>query len=117
MTLLWRFLAILALLLAGAAAVLPVLPAVPFLLLAAAAAARGWPWLADRLRSHAALGPAITAWQQRGALPRSVKAGSILGLGVSAVLEWFVPMPSWAAVGLMAVLAGAATWIWRRPEA
>jgi magnesium-transporting ATPase (P-type) len=71
--LLWRFLAVLALLLAGAAAVLPVLPALPFLLLAAAAAARGWPWLANRLRSHAALGPAITAWQRRGALPRAAR--------------------------------------------
>jgi uncharacterized membrane protein YbaN (DUF454 family) len=114
---LWRFLAILALLLAGAAALLPVLPAIPFLLLAAAAAARGWPWLADRLRSHATLGPIIDAWQERRALPRPVKLGSMLGLGVSAVLAWFAPMPSWAAVGLLAVLAGTAAWIWRRPEA
>jgi uncharacterized membrane protein YbaN (DUF454 family) len=115
--LLWRFLAILALLLAAAAAVLPVLPAVPFLLLAAAAAARGWPWLAERLRSHAAMGTAIAAWQERGALPYPVKLGSILGLGVSAIVAWFIPMPAWAAVGLIAVLVGTAAWVWRRPEA
>ena len=117
MPLFWRFLAILALLLAGVAALLPVLPAVPFLLLAAAAAARGWPWLADRLRSHAALGPVIVGWQERGALPRPVKAGAIAGLGVSAVVTWLVPMPRWTAVGLTSGLIGFAVWLWRRPEA
>jgi uncharacterized membrane protein YbaN (DUF454 family) len=113
----WRFLAILALMLAGVAALLPILPAVPFLLLAAAAAARGWPWLADRLRTHAALGPVIVGWQERGALPRPIKAGAIAGLGLSAVVAWLIPMPRWATVGLTAALAGLAVWLWRRPEA
>jgi uncharacterized membrane protein YbaN (DUF454 family) len=112
----WRFLGILALLLAAAASGLPVLPAVPFLLLAAAAATSGWPWLADRLSTHATLGPAITRWQERSALSHKVKLWSILALGASALMAWIVPAPIWAAAALTVVLGGYAAWLWRRPE-
>ncbi len=50
-TLLWRCLAVTALLLALIGVFLPVMPTVPFLLLAAWAASKGWPqleiWLVD----------------------------------------------------------------------
>ena len=117
MNLLWKLLAILALLLALVGTLLPVLPAIPFVLLAAAAASRGWPWLADRLRSHATLGPAIARWQERGALPRRVKVWSTVGLGISVIASWCIAMPQWAAVGLTVVLVAYAAWVWRRPQA
>ena len=116
MALLWRSVAILALFLAGVVTALPLLPALPFVLLAAAAATRGWPWLADRLRRRPTLGPVIVAWQERGALPPEIKAGSALGLGVSTALAWTVRMPSWTAIVLTVILGGIAAWHWRRPE-
>lgn len=117
MNLLWKLVAVLALLLAVVGTLLPVLPAIPFVLLAAAAASRGWPWLADRLRTHATLGPAIAVWQERGALPRKVKLWSLAGLGTSVVASWWVAMPRWAAFVLTVILVGYAAWLWRRPEA
>ncbi|HNO41919.1 MAG TPA: DUF454 family protein, partial [Ottowia sp.] len=56
-TLLWRALALLSLLLGGVGAMLPVLPTVPFLLLAAWAASKGWPALEIWLLNHRRLGP------------------------------------------------------------
>jgi hypothetical protein len=112
----WKLVAVVCLLLAAAAALLPLLPAAPFLLMAATAATRGWPWLADRLRGHATLGPAITAWQTRGALARPAKGAALLGLAVSLGLGWASPAPTWMQLALSALLAACAAWIWRRPE-
>src|ERR1044072_7689986 len=56
-TLLGRVIPFLGLALAIVGVLLPVLPPVPFLLLAAAAASRGWPWLDERLLAHPLYGP------------------------------------------------------------
>ena len=112
----WRLLAVLALSLALAALALPVLPAVPFVLLAAAAAARGWPWLDARLVAHPTLGPLVLGWRERGALPRRAKAAILAGFGISAAVAWSAPIPPWAAIAIAAVLALAGLWLWKRPE-
>src|SRR5690606_4026642 len=71
--LLWRIFAGLMVLLGMAGAVLPVLPTVPFLLVAAWAASRGWPSLEARLLAHPKHGPYIVRWRERGAVPRKAK--------------------------------------------
>jgi hypothetical protein len=113
---LWKLAALACLLLAAAAALLPLLPAAPFLLMAATAASRGWPWLADRLRTHPTVGPAITAWQTRGALSRRAKWAALLGLGVSLGLGWASPAPTWMKIAVTVLLVACAAWIRRRPE-
>ena len=68
-TLLWRALALVSLLLGAIGAMLPVLPTVPFLLLAAWAASKGWPALEIWLLNHRRLGPPLVQWRRRRSPP------------------------------------------------
>jgi uncharacterized membrane protein YbaN (DUF454 family) len=115
--LLWRTLAGVSLLLGLVGVVLPVLPTVPFLLLAAWAGGRGWPSLEARLLAHPRHGPVIRQWRERGAVPRRAKwLATVMMLG-SAVLLWWSPVAPWVRGGVYLVLLGVALWLWRRPEA
>lgn len=114
--LLWRALAAVALLLAVAGAVLPVLPTVPFLLLAAWAGGRGWPSLEARLLAHPRHGPVIRQWRERGIVPRKAKWLATTMMLASATVLWFSPVPAWLRLAVYAMLVGVATWLWRRPE-
>jgi len=113
---LWKVLALVFVLLALIGAVLPVLPTVPFLLLAAAAASRGWPWLDERLMSHARYGPTIRRWRERRAVPRAAKAWATLGMTGSSVGVWLSPLPQWVRVLVPVAMFVVACWIWTRPE-
>lgn len=114
--LLWRTLAGVSLLLGLIGAVLPVLPTVPFLLLSAWAAGRGWPSLEARLLAHPAYGPAIRQWRERGAVPRQAKwLASVMMLG-SAIMLWWSPVAPWVRAAVYLLLMGVALWLWRRPE-
>jgi uncharacterized membrane protein YbaN (DUF454 family) len=114
--LLWRLLACLMLVLAAIGVALPVLPTVPFLLVAAWAAGRGWPALEVWLLSHPRYGPDIRRWRERGAVPRRAKWLSSLMMLGSAVLVVLSGLPlavKWAVpLGMGAV----ALWLWGRPE-
>lgn len=115
--LLWRTLASVSLLLGRVGVVLPVLPTVPFLLLAAWAGGRGWPSLEARLLAHPRHGPVIRQWRERGAVPRRAKwLATAMMLG-SAVLLWWSPVAPWVRGAVYLVLLGVALWLWRRPEA
>ena len=67
--LLWRLVAIGAICLGGIGIVVPVLPTVPFLILAAFAASKGWPELERRLLDHPRYGPDIRGWREHGTIP------------------------------------------------
>jgi len=112
----WKLVAIVALGLAALASVLPVLPAVPFLLLAAVAAGRGWPWLERKLARNRQLGPLVTAWRDRGALPRSVKLAGGGSLFVSGALVWVSPAKPWLAIAIDGALICFGAWLWTRPS-
>jgi uncharacterized protein len=115
--LLWRTLAGVSLLLGLIGAVLPVLPTVPFLLLSAWAAGRGWPSLEARLLAHPTYGPLIRQWRERGAVPRRAKwLATVMMLG-SATMLWWSPVPPWVRGAVYLLLVGVALWLWRRPEA
>lgn len=111
----WKLVAILALLGAALAVALPVLPALPFLLLAAVAAARGWPWLEQRLAAHPTVGPVLADWRRRGALPRSLKVFGVAGMAVSGLLAWAWPAPAWLALLADGALLAGGLWLWTRP--
>lgn len=113
---LWRLLAGLAVLLGFIGVFVPGLPTVPFLLLAAWAAGRGWPRLEAWLLNHPRWGASIRTWRERGAMPRRAKWAATLMMSVSAVLMYFSGAPRLVTLGVALVMLAVAAWLWRRPE-
>jgi uncharacterized membrane protein YbaN (DUF454 family) len=113
--LVWLLLGGLSMVLAVIGAILPLVPTVPFLLLAAFCFARGHPPFEKWLLDHATFGPPITAWRERGAISRRGKLAAVVGFTGSAFLGLILlPMP-WAPLpALVAAVAGS--WVWTRPE-
>ena len=97
---------------------LPVMPTVPFLIVAAWAASRSSPRLHRWLYSHPRFGRQLRDWNEAGVVPRRAKwittvmmAGSWISMLVVAPQRWL-----WAALGLIACMAAVLAWLWRRPE-
>ena len=116
-SLLWRALALLSLVLGFLGILLPVLPTVPFLLLAAWAASKGWPALERWMLNHSQFGPHIRNWRERGAVPRRAKWLASLMMAASSLMLALSPLPLAARIGAPAVMLVVAIWLWRRPEA
>jgi len=113
---LWAILGLLCLLLGMVGVVLPLLPTVPFLLLAAFLFARSSERLHNWLLSHPRLGPPIEDWQSRGAINPSAKrlatVSIVVVFGVSLALG-LRPM----IIGIQAVTLGCVLlFIWTRPS-
>lgn len=116
-TLLWRALALLSVALGLIGIVLPGLPTVPFLLLAAWAGGKGWPALEAWLLNHPRHGPAIRRWRVRGAVPRRAKWAATGMMGLSATALAVSPAPLAVKLAVPAFMAAVALWLWTRPEA
>lgn len=115
--LLWRALALLSLALGVIGAMLPVLPTVPFLLVSAWAASKGWPAFETWLVNHPRLGPPIVQWRERGAVSRGAKWFATLAMAASAVgIQFFGQIPLPVRIGVPAVMLSVAVWLWFRPE-
>ena len=94
---------------------LPIMPTVPFLLLAAFCFARSNPAWERRLLDHPRWGPPIAEWRQRGAIGRSAKLAALTALVASAVLGLALLAFPWSWIPA-AVCAFVGLWIWTRPE-
>ena len=116
--LLWRGLALLAMGLGLLGVALPVLPTVPFVLLAAWAASKGWPAFEIWLLNHRVFGPPILQWRLRGTVARRAKWISTLMMASSAIgMQFFGSViPLWLRIAVPAVMLAVAIWLWRRPE-
>lgn len=114
--LLWRVLAVLCVLLALVGVVLPGLPTVPFLLVAAWAAGKGWPRLEQWLLDHSRFGPPIRRWREHGTVPRRAKWFASVSMAVSAGVLWGTAAPLAVRVGAPLCMLAVAWWLWRRPE-
>ena len=117
--LLWRCLAVTSLLLGFIGAFMPVVPTVPFVLLAAWAASKGWPRLEAWLLCHPVFGKSICEWRERGAVSRRAKLFAGSGMLISAVLLQLLPLPAWGeSIRWLAPLIFGCVfiWLWRRPE-
>ena len=112
----WRMLAICSLVLGLIGIPLPVLPTVPFILLSAWSAGKGWPALEQRLLAHARLGPPILAWRQYGVVPRRAKYLASIMMLLSALLLQLSAAPLLLKLLLPCFLLLVAIWLWRRPE-
>ncbi len=94
---------------------LPVVPTVPFLLVAAWAFARSSPVLKQRILDHPTYGPPVRAWQERGAVGRVAKIWAISAMSAGVALSWWVGMPDWVVAVQGAVCAGVAIFLITRP--
>lgn len=106
------------LLLAAIGIVLPVMPTVPFLVVAAWLAARSSPRLHHWLVTHKRFGSYLRDWNEAGVVPRRAKWFSTAMMGGSAAcMPVFVP-PDWAVFVVVPVtcMALVLVWLWRRPE-
>jgi len=106
---------ILSVALGGIGIFLPLLPTVPFMILAAFCFAKSSPALEKRLIEHPRFGPHILAWREKGAVSRKGKWAATAAFTVSIALGfWMLAMP-YALIPLgVAVICGS--WLWTRPE-
>jgi uncharacterized membrane protein YbaN (DUF454 family) len=111
----WQGAGLLCLGLGAVGAFLPLLPTVPFLLLAALCFARGNPEWERRLLAHPRWGPPILDWRHRGAIGRRAKLAAFTALAASAILALALLSWPWVIVPLAACLISG-TWIGTRPE-
>lgn len=115
-TLLWRIGAICALILALIGIPLPGLPTVPFLLLAAWCANRGWPRLEQWMLNHPHLGPPIRRWRESGVVSRKAKVLASVMIALSMLYLWLSPAPKGIATVVTLIVCSVLIWLWMRPE-
>ncbi|MCU0681252.1 MAG: YbaN family protein [Polyangiaceae bacterium] len=113
---LWALCAYLSLGLGIIGIVVPGLPTVPFVLLAAFCAARGSAKLHAKLLAHRRFGPMIRDWQANGAVSRRSKWLATTMMSICAVIMFLTSPKVWAAAAGAATMACTAIWLWRRPE-
>ena len=116
MSLLWRILAILFLALGVLGVVLPLLPTVPFLLLAAWCAGRGWPALEEWLLGHPRYGHSLRAWRRGQIVSRRAKWAASVSMAFGALMLQFAPVPLAARIAVPLFMLIVSIWLWRRPE-
>lgn len=95
---------------------LPVMPTVPFLLLAAWAATRSSPRLLAWLEEHPRFGAQLKDWRNGGVVRRRSKWLATVVMTGSAVLMPFVAGRNWVVATAIALMAVVLAWLWRRPE-
>ncbi len=95
---------------------LPVLPTVPFLLLALTCFARSSPRVYDWLLEHTHLGPLVRPYLQGGGLPRAarVKAIALLWGSIGATVLFLLEAP-WLKAMLLAIALGVTLYLLRLP--
>lgn len=95
--------------------ILPLLPTVPFVILAAFCFARSSPKLETWLVEHPVFGPHIQHWRDHRAITKRGKRAALLAFAASVIVALiFVKLP-WNLIPVAAALIGG-TWIWTRNE-
>ena len=115
-TLFWRALVVIFVILGAIGAVLPGMPTTVFLILAAWAAAKGWPQMDAWLLNHPKYGKTIRAWRENGTVPRKAKWLASVMMLMSAIAMLFTPAPFWVKVFTNVTMLCVAIWLWLRPE-
>lgn len=113
---LWFSLGLSSLVLGVIGAFLPLLPTVPFLLLAAFGFARSSQAAHDWLVGHPRLGPPIRDWRANGAIRRKVKWMASASILAAFALSLALGVRPMVLVAQAAALVGVAVFIWTRPE-
>lgn len=96
-------------------AFLPLLPTVPFLLLAAFCFARSNPAWEAKLLNHPQWGPQLRDWREKRAIRRPAKIAAVGAMSVGVAFTWFTLGVPWVYISL-AVLIICGSWIATRNE-
>ncbi len=112
----WLVVGGLAVALAAAGVVLPLLPTTPFLLVAAFAFARSSPRLHAWLLSHRLFGPLIENWRRYGAISRGAKITAVVGMAGVLGLSAAFGANRWVLAIQAMVMLGSAAFILSRPD-
>lgn len=95
---------------------LPILPTTPFILLAAFCFAKGSPRLRQWITAHPKFGPAISDWEQHGAIPKRAKRVAATLMVASLGLSLLLGM-SFIVIAIQTLcLGGAAAFVLSRPD-
>lgn len=112
----WVSIGLIAVSLALLGILLPLLPTVPFLLLAAFCFARGSERLHSWMINHPRLGPPIMDWQDHGAISLSAKKMATASVIAVLVLSWMLGL-SMVVITIQAItLSCVMLFIWSRPD-
>lgn len=99
-------------------ALLPLLPTVPFLLLAGACFSKSSPRMKEWLESNPHFGPLIRDYRAGRGFSASVKKKAILMICISMGFSaWMLLSTHWSLSLFLVLLAmGLSTWLWTRPS-
>ncbi|HEX6571468.1 MAG TPA: YbaN family protein [Steroidobacteraceae bacterium] len=96
---------------------LPLLPATPLLILAAACFARAYRPFHEWMLRHRWLGPMLHDWYVHRSLPYGTKVVAIVTMLVSfGISILFFVRPAWLKLLLALLALGLATWLYRIPS-
>ena len=112
----WAILGLICVGLAMVGVVLPLLPTVPFLLLAAFFFARSSSRLHNWLITHPSFGPLIVDWQSSGAIRPGAKKAATVSIAAVFGLSLLLALPSHVLIIQAVVLSAVMIFIWTRPN-
>lgn len=101
--------------LAAVGAFLPIVPTVPFLLVAVFCFARSNKALEQKILDHPTWGPQVRDWTERRAIPRRAKWMAIGGMTTGVFFTWATLGGLYVWISL-AILVLVGPWIWTRNE-
>lgn len=98
-------------------AILPIMPTVPFLLVASWCFARSSPRFHNWLHNHKVFGPPIKQWEEQGVISPFVKALAVGGMSVGFCSFLLIAKPVlWLAICVAIVLILISVYILTRPS-
>lgn len=112
---LWQALGFTSVALGVIGAFLPILPTVPFLILAAFAFSRSNPAWEAKLLNHPRYGPTLRAWREKGIISRTGKRAATAAFALSIALGFLFTSLPWSLIA-PAIAVLCLSWIWTRPE-
>lgn len=113
---LWAFLGLLCIAFAAIGVVLPLLPTVPFLLLAAFFFARSSERMHHWLLSHPTLGPPIDDWQSNGAISSKAKRLATISIAAVYLFSLLIGLKPTVLIIQAVVLTCVLIFLWTRPS-
>lgn len=96
---------------------LPVVPTVPFLLVAVWAFARSSPRLGARIMRHPTFGPPLRAWRKNGTIGRKAKIWAVAAMACGVGWTLWLQLDPRVVAAQALVCCAVAAWLVTRPEA